>query len=161
MTPPMLDLIKYNYVLVELLSFLDFKIAFSTGQTCHRLKMTSNRVLDGWVNKVLSMLPCEVGSDTNFGTLSSKGILRQGKVDIREPPEDFDGEDWNIRIQLCKGTILARVASFVAQTIYWLKHNPSKGERMLPQHDNTKLGYHLSAYTWIHFKQESITGFDW
>eukprot|EP00957_Ditylum_brightwellii_P203203 15333634-Ditylum_brightwellii.AAC.1 len=77
---PMLDLIEDDNVMVELLSFLDFRTAVRAGQTCHRLKTTSYRALDGWVNRVMNILPCEAGFNEDYGDVdfARKGILRRG-----------------------------------------------------------------------------------
>ena len=58
------DLIEDDDVVVELLSFLDFRAAVRAGRTCKRLKRASDGALDAWVAESLARVSAEVEKDT-------------------------------------------------------------------------------------------------
>ena len=75
------NLIEDDDVVVELLSFLDFRAAVRTGQTCKRLKQASDAALDGWVAESLAK--------------ATKGLPAYGCSDF----EGILSLDWSIEFQ--------------------------------------------------------------
>ena len=69
------NLIEDDDLVVELLSFLDFRAAVRTGQTCKRLKQASDAALDGWV--VESLAKATKGLPA-YGCSDFEGVLSLG-----------------------------------------------------------------------------------
>lgn len=69
------NLIEDDDVVVELLSFLDFRAAVRTGRTCKRLKQASDAALDGWVAESLSKATKGLPA---YGCSDFEGILSLG-----------------------------------------------------------------------------------